>query len=68
MIQKDFGNNNNIKIDNYLKIIGWNCSSAWTPENKILINAHLDNLYTDIIILNDCGIIKKKRILKIINY
>ena len=64
---KEFGNNN-IKVDDYLKIIGWNCSSACTQENKTFINAHLESLYTDIILLNECGSIKKKRILKNKNY
>ena len=64
---KTFGEYN-MDINNYLKILGLKCCSACIPENKTFINAHLETLYNDIILLNECGDIKKKKIIKNQNY
>ena len=54
--------------NNYLKILGWKFWSACIAENKTFINADLETLYNDIILLNECGDIKKKKIIKNQNY
>ena len=62
-IDKEYGYTSN-DIEKYLRIIGWNCNSLCTPTNKALINAYLEKHNTDIIMLNECGEFKNKKIIK----
>ena len=60
-----YGNsNNNLDEEKYLRIIGWNSVSLCSPVNKTLINAYLEKHNTDIIMVNECGEMKKKKIIK----
>ena len=63
-----FGEEPDQEEKDYIKIYGWNCVSACSPENKTLINAFLEQNKVDILIINECGAIKEKKVIKNKNY
>ena len=63
-----FGDEPTIEEPSTIKVYGWNSVSACTPENKVLINAFLEQNRADILMLNECGPIKDKKIIKNKNY
>ena len=48
-----FGDEPTIEEPSTIKVYGWNSVSACTPENKVLINAFLEQNRADILMLND---------------